>query len=103
MERTKSKQKWRKIGGGVFRIGNRTIHPGEVFFADPSEIPQSFRNIIQPVGPMPAEEPPISVLPVFEIIHLGMGWYDIVNIETRKAMNEKKLRLSAAEMMLKSL
>lgn len=105
MERTKSKQKWRKIGGGVFRIGSRTVRPGEVFYADASEIPSSFRDIVIPVPTQGFAAPEVLVpsVPTYMIISAGAGWYDIVNALTEKPINEKRLRLAVAEKMLADL
>jgi hypothetical protein len=54
MERVKGtpgegKIQWRKLGRGFFRLPNRIIKPGEVFWARPDEIPFAFRDTIKPV------------------------------------------------------
>ena len=42
--------RWKKIGGGSFRLGrNRIIKPNEKFIARPSQIPKNFRDIIIPL------------------------------------------------------
>lgn len=55
MERTKvnmvqnteeEKVRWKKLGGGSFRMGNKIIKPGETFWAFPSEIPKPFRDVV---------------------------------------------------------
>lgn len=105
MERTKNKQKWRKIGGGVLRIGARTIRSGDVFFADASEIPQSFHNMLVELSPAPMveKEEPEPALPAYEVCRVGAGWFDVVNVSTGKPINAKRLRAEAAEALLKTL
>lgn len=41
--------KWRKIGGGSFEYKGRPIKLNEEFYADPSDIPQAFRDVIIPL------------------------------------------------------
>jgi len=43
------KVKWRKIGGGILRLGNRVIKPNQVFSASPDEIPESFATFVERV------------------------------------------------------
>ena len=53
MERTKVK--WRKIGGGNFRLGKKIIKPNEVFSASPDEIPQMFMKFLVQLEQAPDE------------------------------------------------
>lgn len=48
--RRKDKKKWRKIGGGFLILFNgKRIKPNEVFYADESEIPLSFRDVVKEI------------------------------------------------------
>jgi len=57
MERTKTSDqiRWRKDGGGSFRLGRRIIKPGEVFKATKEEIPAAFLNTVTPLDSLPEE------------------------------------------------
>lgn len=57
MERTKTSDqiRWRKEGGGSFRLGRRIIKPGEVFKATKEEIPEAFLNTVTPLDSIPVE------------------------------------------------
>lgn len=52
------KIQWKKLGRGFFRLPNRIIKPGDVFWARPNEIPQAFRDTIVPVDPKELKEQP---------------------------------------------
>ena len=63
MERVKGtpgegKIQWRKLGRGFFRLPNRIIKPGEVFWARPDEIPLAFRDMIVPIDSKELKEQP---------------------------------------------
>jgi hypothetical protein len=130
MERTKVK--WRKIGGGNFRLGNRIIKPNEVFTASPDEIPQLFRKFFVQMEQVP-DEPEIvrsrkkfevkpveedvvfeaaktlqdKVLPEspmeYQVEEAAPGWFNVVNTVTGKQLNEKKLRKADAEKVMMEL
>ena len=117
MERTKSntvqnagegKVRWKKIGGGSFRIGNRIIKPGESFSAFPSEIPKAFRDVVIPLNgdvvfkdekkkeelaKQTGGKKPAFIIEKRE----GSPWWDVFNVqevdgkEVRKKVNEKGL------------
>jgi hypothetical protein len=63
MERVKGtpgdgKIQWRKLGRGFFRLPNRIIKPGGVFWARPDEIPMAFRDMLVPIDPKELKEQP---------------------------------------------
>lgn len=99
--------KWRKIGGGSFRMltrGGKTvvIKPNQVFEAYPDEVPQAFRDVVVPVNPMPMEGP-LDIRPGgYEIKSTGPGWYGVFDHNGKK-VNEKGLRREDAQAMLKQL
>lgn len=111
MERTKTntepKQiRWKKTGGGSFRLGNRIIKPGQTFSATEAEIPQAFRDVVIPSGSIPAAKPTpviIGAEPGYKLKSRGTGrWYDVVNAKG-KAINEKALKKEVAEKLLQDL
>lgn len=126
------KCKWKKIGGGSLRLGNRIIKPNQVFFADPGDIPAAFMNLVvlldnaevedigapinfknfgiievaQDLQPDEILEPAPLQEPAetaYELKKHGTGWYDVVNTITGKAMNAKRLRLDAAKKLAEDL
>ena len=100
--------KWKKTGGGSFRLRNRFIKPGETFLARPDEIPQSFRDMIVPLGAIPATTPAAQVKrtkkSVWEVQPRGKSksQFDVVN-EFGKKMNEAVLTKEKAEQLAKDL
>jgi len=95
--------RWKKIGGGSLRLGNRLIKPGQVFTARAIDIPESFRDVIIPLEDLP-EEPEIqAVEETYELVHRGGGYYNVVNSATGKIMNESALRKEAAESLKSDL
>ena len=113
MERTKSPSndsekviRWKKVGGGSFRLGNRIIKPNERFKATESEIPKSFRDLVIPIQALPSSPPvePIKgVEPVYTAKPRGSGgWYDVVDAKG-KALNEKALKKEVAEKLVADL
>ena len=65
MERTKVK--WRKIGGGNFRLGKRIIKPNEVFLASPDELPQLFMKFLVKLEQDPEEPVIVRTKKKFEV------------------------------------
>lgn len=129
MERTKKagevstgKPRWKKIGGGSLRMGNKIIKPGQIFEAGEDEISPAFKKFIIPVGthtPLSLVEKARSpkgnaevkaevidaVKPEFEIQPRGKSLFlfDVVNKETKKVMNDKSLKKEAAEKLVADL
>ena len=129
MERTKSnvvqnaeesKVRWKKVGGGSFRMGNRIIKPGESFWAYPREIPKAFRDVVIPLNGdvVFKEEKKKEELakkiegkkPAFLIEKReGSPWWDVFNVqevegkEVRKRINEKGLTEEKANKLKEDL
>jgi len=96
---------FRKTGAGSFRTKNGTIiKPNQKFKAKPSDIPSGFRDLIHPLDDITEDAAlPELTKSRFEVISKGAGWFDVVNISSGKAMNEKGLRVQAAKDLLESL
>lgn len=98
---------WRKTGGGTHRLKRegkslKLIKPNQKFKARPSEIPESFQDIIIPLEKLP-EEAPIKVTPPgYTLEHIGSGWYNVKD-GAGKVVNEKALRQAAAKELIESL
>jgi hypothetical protein len=108
MKHTEPRIRWRKIGGGSFRMASgRIIKPNEVFLAFEREIPEAFRDVVIPEEPLPdaAERviPAEEATPKYELRSKGPGWYDVVNVATGEPINERSLRRDEAEKMVESL
>jgi hypothetical protein len=127
MERTKVK--FRKIGGGSFRLGSRIVKPNEVFIADPDEIPVLFHQYFVRVEDTETRQKIVRTKKKFEINEVAQaivdyvnvdgtypppaaenvvfldspGWYKIVNSVTGKQINAKKLRKDAATKLAEEL
>lgn len=94
--------RWRKTGGGSFRMANgRIIKKNQVFHAAPDQIPESFRNVVVPVDGV--EEKPVEIVDPSYTIESGTpGYYNVVDTNGKK-MNEKQLRQDAAQEMVEAL
>jgi hypothetical protein len=103
MERNKEKKiKWRKRGGGTFRLKpkdgqkrGQKIKANEEFEAYPSDIPKAFRDTIIPLGAAPPdpEETPVEVEePDYTLKHRSGGYYHILdangNVLTETALKK---------------
>jgi len=110
MERTKKVQdheegavRWRKVGGGSFRMRNgKIIKPNQVFWATPEEVPMGFRDTIIPLSELPEEKPTEIIYPTYQIQVRTPGWFDIVD-QAGKVINEQALREDKAKEMLERL
>ena len=97
------KVKWKKLGGGSFRMANgRIIKSNQIFDAKQEDIPVAFRDVVVPVNPLPADRPLEVVQGAYSIKSKGPGWYDVVD-SLGKVINEKSLRREDAEKLLESL
>ena len=110
MKRKVEKQKFKKQGGGSFRLSTgRRIKPGQVFDAYPSEIPEGFRDQVKPLGDKTTEEvfKETGIIeskePGFKKESKGGGWFDVINLKTGKVLNEKSLREEEADKLVEAL
>lgn len=96
--------RFRKIGGGTFRMASgKIIKPNQVFTAKASEIPQGARKfVIALSGSFEEAETPKRADLKYSLRVRSPGWYDIVDGEG-KVINETALREAQAREMLKSL
>jgi hypothetical protein len=113
MERTKNIEiieqlddgviRWKKVGGGSFKLNNRYIKPGQVFLARPEEIPTAFRDLVVPQDEI-KEKPPevIEVAKSEYTVQLrgkSNSWFDVVRTSDGKVLNEKGLKKEVAEQL----
>lgn len=100
--------KWRKLGGGSFRMSSgKIIKPNEVFSARLEDVPEAFRDIIVPVDPQDVPKPiePLST----EAMHLRLapaeGSSDTFNVldKNDKPVNEMPLPEADAQQLIASL
>jgi len=103
------------------RLNGRIIKPNEIFTAKKEEIPASLRNVIIPLGTtwsnldgdgfqgvnkvkkLPEEEKKEieQAVPKYLVVPRGNSnsWFDVVNAQTGKPINEKALRKDVAEQL----
>lgn len=128
----KTKARWRKLGGGVFRtVDGHRINAGEVFRANEDEIPTAFRSSFQLVNEEDEKQPKEEKLSTHKVekkpepekpakveqtvsepeeekhqeyqkVQTSLGWFDVIDSEG-KPINEKRLRNQAADELLASL
>jgi hypothetical protein len=112
-DNTPKPNRYKKVGGGSFRMGNKIIKPGQIFVAFPNDIPKAFRDMVVLVsGNVAWEEekikeipvPPLKITkPVYEIKKReGSQWYDVYDLQGKK-INEKGLTQEKAESLKKTL
>lgn len=100
--------RWRKTGGGSFRLGpernHKIIKQNQVFSAKPSEIPVGFRDTIKPVDKLLEEEgTPVKSATHYKIKKVEDNLYDVVNAASGKPMNQKPFDLEKANSLLEAL
>jgi hypothetical protein len=117
MERTKKVEivetlddgsiRWKKVGGGSFKLGNRLIKPGQIFIARPEEIPLAFRDVVVAQDAIREHTPePIPVVKSkYTVKPHGQSktWFDVVNNTTGKVLNEKGIKKDVAEQLKQDL
>ena len=100
--------KWKKIGGGSFRLySGKIVKKNEVFSAPLHHIPLAFRDTLQPINKEDIEKEIGNVSlegkqHKYTIQPHTRGWWNIID-GNEKVVNEKALRKSDAEKMLKNL
>jgi hypothetical protein len=95
--------RWRKVGGGTFRMANgKIIKPNQTFWAEINNIPEGFRDTIVPLSELPEEKPLEIADNEYKLDSRGAGWYNITDSQG-KVLNENALREDEAKEMLESL
>ena len=125
MERVKSEssklKRWKKIGGGSFLMGNRHIKTNQKFTAYEEEIPKTFRDAVVLLGEVEdavevkpkateevsaaeqsAETPKPTTPAKYFVKKRSAGYYNVVD-QDGKIINEKALRIAAAEALVETL
>ena len=103
IEGEETEVKWRKVGGGTFRMGSgRIIKPNQVFSAKPSEVPAGARKFVVQLSKVSDDEIATPVNLTYSLQVKSPGWYDIVD-GLGKVINEKAMRQEQAKAMLLSL
>lgn len=119
-----AKKRWRKIGGGSFRLrSGRIIKPNQEFVAEESQIPEAFKDLVVEVEPTEQEQPTVrrttppspDTAPEkpepeaeeekgYSMVEVEgeEGQYNIIG-PSGKVMNDKPLTKEEAEEVLKAL
>ena len=97
------RKRWKKIGGGSFRMANgKIIKQNQIFEAAEADIPRAFRDVVVPYD-QPAEETPLPVVQTgYQVISRGPGWYDVIDGQGKR-VNEQALRQDAAKKLVENL
>ncbi len=103
-ENPELKPRWKKIGGGSFRMSSgRIIKQNQVFRANKEEIPMGFRDVVILLDDEVLDDPTMTAVEMkYEVKPKGGGWFDIVNASGKK-MNEKSLRFQDAQKFAEAL
>jgi hypothetical protein len=96
------KIRWVNKTGTVRLVDGRKFARGKPFYAYEREIPQGFRDVILPLGPVPVK-PVLKPIAGFKLEDKGGGYYDVVNVKSGKAIFEKGMRREEAESKLANL
>ena len=118
-ELTTNELKYRKLGGGSLRLLGRIIKPGEIFYADPDDLPASFADVLECLDGVQGRptKGKSKVADIGEVVVPDSVYtlqlneakstedeplYDIVN-EAGKVINEQPLNKVQAEETIKAL
>jgi hypothetical protein len=101
------KIQWVNRGGTLRFRKNQIIKPGERFSAFPEEIPQAFRDVIIPLGDLPAQVSSVKIKaePLVYTLHPTEDngeTFDILDSKGKK-INELPLDKETAESLIKDL
>lgn len=123
------KIRWRNKGGPLYFSRNDRKGSGEVFYARPEDIPQAFRDTVEPLeeiqqvqaseqSPAGSQSPeeerkqpatteegnsPGPSAGRYTMQERGGGWYDVIDSETGKKVNEQAMREDVAKQLLEDL
>jgi len=117
IEKKPELKRFKKIGGGSFILKGKMIKPGQVFLADPNDIPVAFRDTVLAVDGnvnfdkhlvTKASPPPPGPKDVKKAVYearqrTGSQWWDIYREGEEKPINEKGMTKEKAEAMIQSL
>ena len=124
MQRSKKKKRrYKQTGGGTFHLNTgKIVKPQEEFKAYPHEIPKAFRDTIvcleeegdedegfesvseyalEPVDEPEQKESADEV--EYKIEPKSPGWYNVIEVHSGKALNDKSLRKDEAEKLIEKL
>ena len=100
------RKKWKKIGGGSFRLHTgKIIKPNQIFMAREEDIPEAFRDLVVPVeeeGKPRKTRTSSRKKAEYSLRKAGEGLFDIVGPDG-KVLNEAPLPKAEAEKALSAL
>lgn len=105
MERTKKvdKAKWKKVGGGSFTFNNKIIKPGQVFEADANDIPEAFKDLIEPYNTAARTKVTHEITDSkFTLDMVEKGAWNILDAEG-KIVNEEPIAKGEAQKLIDEL
>jgi hypothetical protein len=105
------KLRYQKMGLGSLHLFDSIIKPNQIIFAYPEDIPIQYKDVLVCIDSPEMQdwaEREADVDLVTEALYKKVeretkGWYDVINISSEKAINEKGLRDVDAEALLISL
>jgi len=93
-EKTRLKLKYRKIGGGSFRLYGKIIKPNQVFSAYPEDIPEAFSDVVKCLDDEEVQRLVLSSdrqyhvkEALYEIHEQAAGRFYVINGSTRKPLH----------------
>lgn len=93
--------KYKKTGRGSLRFKGKIIKPGQIFDAEPQEIPEAFNDTITPLEDIPEEEAVEVKESVYKLSHRSGPWWDVID-SNDNVMNDKALSRENALKLIKS-
>ena len=104
------KLRYQKLGAGSIPLFNSLIKPNQVISAYPEDIPARYKDILVCIDSTEMQEwakkeseKALEKEFLYELVEKTHGWWEVVNRETKKAINEKSLRKADAETLRDSL
>ncbi len=105
------KLRYMKEGKGSLYLFDAIIKPGQVISVYPEDIPEKYKSAftclespeLQEWAKKENEETAVKEVLYDVVDNETKGWYDVINVETSKPINEKKLRKADAERLCSSL
>ena len=104
------KLRYQKLGSGSIPLFNSLIKPNQVISAYPEDIPVGYKDVLVCIDNVEMQEwakkeneKALEKESLYELVEKTHGWWDVVNSETKKTINEKSLRKVDAETLMDSL